>query len=124
MAVCAIARCENRYLQEWVSDWLEHGVNKIFIYDNGHGNEERPETVLVDWIKQGKVEIIGFRDVGGDYNAQDEAYNDFYQRHGDDYAWIGFFDIDELIEFEDQKQSIPDLLNSFKDADAVAPSPC
>lgn len=122
VAVCAIVRCENRYLQEWVSDWLDHGVDKIFIYDNGHGNEERPETVLGEWIEQGKVEIIGFRDVGGDYNAQDEAYNDFYKRYGDDFAWIGFFDIDELIEFEDQtrKPSIPDLLNSFKDADAVA----
>ena len=39
VAVCAIARNENRYAVEWVEHYKKIGVSKIFIYDNYFGSE-------------------------------------------------------------------------------------
>ena len=118
VAICAIARCENKYLREWVNHHLQLGVKKIFIYDNGHGDEEHVgfEGIL-PLIDKGQIEIINCWDKGGDYNIQDVAYMDCYQKHGHEYGWIGFVDIDEMVMIKG-KTKLPTLLNKM-DADAV-----
>ena len=97
---------------------LETGAKKIYIYDNGFGNEEKVADVLEDYIKPGIVKVIDFRNQGGDFNAQDKAYNEFYQQHGHEYGWIGFLDIDEFIMIKGRTK-LPTILNKME-ADAVA----
>jgi hypothetical protein len=63
------------------------------------------------------VEVINYRDKGGDFNVQDRAYNDFYKNHGHEYAWVGFLDIDEFVMIKGRTK-LPTLLNKM-DADAV-----
>lgn len=118
VAICAIARCENKYLREWVDYHWKLGAKKIYIYDNGFGNEEKVADVLEDYIKPGIVKVIDFRNQGGDFNAQDKAYNEFYQQHGREYGWIGFLDIDEFIMIKGRTK-LPTILNKME-ADAVA----
>lgn len=113
VAICAIARNENLYLKEWADYHLKMGVEHIYLYDNGHGNEERPSDVLDDY----RVTIIDWRDVGG--RAQCGAYDDCYRNHGGEYAWIGFIDIDEFVMTE-KKVSLPKVLSAHKQADIVA----
>ena len=119
VAVCAIVRCENRYLKEWVDHHFRLGVKKFFIYDNGYGDEERPEDVLYQEIQAGIVEVIDYRNRGGNFNVQDEAYNNCYLMHGNEWGWIGYLDIDELVIIKGNIK-LPTLLNKFRDADAVA----
>ena len=118
VAICAIVRCENKYLVEWCSHHLRLGVKKIFIYDNGHGNEERPDAVLDALINAGQVEICDARNMGGNYNVQDTVYMDCYQKHGGEFAWIGFIDIDEFVMVRGRTK-LPTLLGKFDTADAV-----
>jgi hypothetical protein len=118
VAICAIVRCENKYLREWIDHHFRMGVKKFFIYDNGYGNEEKPEKVLYHDIEVGIVEVIDYRNQGGTFNVQDKAYNDCYAKHGHEYGWIGFLDIDELIQIKGNIK-LPTLLSKFK-ADAVA----
>ena len=40
VAVCCIGRQENRYINEFISHYLNLGVDKIFIYDNNGYDEE------------------------------------------------------------------------------------
>lgn len=112
VAVCAIGRMENRYADEWVHHYLELGVDKIFIYDNNHDGEERFEDVLQTPIDAGFVEIIPFDGV------QRQAYEDFYNNRAGDFDWVGFFDFDEFVEFDDPTTDIHDYLDMIP-GDAV-----
>ena len=115
VTLCAIVRCENKYLREWVGHHLALGVKKIIICDNSYDGEEQPVEVLSDFVLNGQVEVLDFRNQGGDYNVQDVAYNYVYRRYGSTFGWIGFLDIDEMIDGCDD---IPQLLTG-KDADVM-----
>ena len=107
VAVCAIVRQEERYIREFIDHHKALGVSKFFIYDNGHGDEPSPAEVMQDYIDSGLVEVISWRD---DKKAQCPAYTDCYKKHGDEYAWIGFLDIDEQVEFKNSKETLPKYL--------------
>jgi hypothetical protein len=111
VAICAIGRNENRYAVDFVEHYMKMGVKKIYLYDNGFGDEERLSEVVNDK----KVEIIDWRDRK---NQQCAAYEDCYQKHGDEYAWIGFFDFDELLNIC-TKRNLPKLMDAYSHADAV-----
>ena len=111
VAVCAIVRNENRYLREWIEWHKGLGVEKFFIYDNGHGNDENPRDVIGD---DPHVVIMDWRDRDG--NTQCEAYDDCYREHGSEFDWMGFIDIDEFVQ---SKMPLPDVLNTIE-ADVVA----
>ena len=111
VAVCAIVRNENRYLREWIEWHKSLGVEKFFIYDNGHGNDENPRDVIGD---DPHVVIFDWRDRDG--NTQCEAYDECYREHGSEFAWMGFIDIDEFVRSE---MPMPDLLDMLQ-ADVVA----
>jgi len=116
VAICAIVRCENKYLREWVAHHLSLGVKKIFICDNSYGDEEQPTAVLGDYIGKGHVEVLDYRNQGGSFNVQDKAYNEVYRERGGSYAWMGFLDIDEMIDGCDD---ITEFLDDKQDADVV-----
>lgn len=111
VAICAIVRCENKYLREWIEWHKSLGVERFFIYDNGHGNDENPRDVIGD---DPQVMIIDWRDRDG--NTQCEAYDECYREHGSEFAWMGFIDLDEFVRSE---MPLPDVLNTIED-DVVA----
>ena len=111
VAICAIGRMENRYLREWIEWHKGLGVEKFFIYDNGHGNDENPRDVIGD---DPQVVIMDWRDRDG--NTQCEAYDECYREHGSEFDWMGFIDIDEFVQSE---RPLPDVLNTIE-ADVVA----
>ena len=89
--ICAIAKNENQYINNWVNWHLNLGFDRIYLYDNND-----PETTFVgNFIEQlDKVEII---DVRGKHEAnfQNKCYNEFYNSHK--FDWCAFIDIDEFI---------------------------
>ena len=101
VAICVIARMEHDYLFEFVEHYIGLGVSKIFIYDNGRGDEPVPQ------ITRAQVEVINWRDREAGQNA---AYNDCYQKHGYDYGWIGFLDADEFVRLSDRHKDIATYL--------------
>ena len=101
IAICAIARNENRYAVEWVEHYKKIGVSKIFIYDNYFGNEIPIAETLKDYVDSGFVEIT---DIHDQMFKQLPAYMDCYKKHGNDYAWIGFLDLDEYLRWEGRKK--------------------
>ena len=111
VAVCAIVRNENRYLREWIEWHKGLGVEKFFIYDNGHGNDENPHDVIGN---DPQVVIMDWRDRDG--NTQCEAYDECYREHGSEFAWMGFIDLDEFVQSE---MPLPDVLSTLQ-ADVVA----
>ena len=113
VAVCAIGRLENRYAVEWVEHYNSLGVDKIFIYDNNRVDDGEMFTdVLYPYIEAGFVEIIYWD------GLQKQAYEDCYNRHNDEFAWIGFLDFDEFVEIQDGRK-VHDLLTGFDFADVL-----
>lgn len=103
VALCCIGRMENRYSKEYVEYYKNIGVDKIFIYDNNYDGEEHFEDVIGDYISDGFVDVINYRNKK---SCQLSAYQDCYDNYSNEYDWICYFDFDEFIEmngFEDIK---------------------
>ena len=114
VAICAIARQENRYICEWLDYYRSIGVAKIFLYDNYHGNEEQLKYVVQPYIDSGFVELHDRHDQ--DF-AQCAAYDHCYLHHGYEYAWIGFFDIDEFLRFKGK--NIAKFMERYKEGNVL-----
>ena len=97
IALCCIGRLENKYAVEFVEFYNDLGVDKFFIYDNNHDGEEHFEEVLQPYIDKGIVEIVNYRNKSF---CQVKSYQDCYNKHGNEYDWICFFDFDEYLLLE------------------------
>ena len=109
-AICAIAKNENAYVNDWVNYHLALGFDKIYLYDNND-----PETPFVgDFIEQAsKVEIIDWHVEEEHILNQVAAYNDFAEKYGQLYDWCAVIDIDEYIFLN--VASIKDFLSKAPD---------
>ena len=96
IALCCIAKNENRYILEWVNHYKKLGFDKIIIYDNNDISGEFLDDVLSDFINSGFVEIVNYR--GRTVKAQQKAYEECYENNKNKFDWIAFFDCDEFLE--------------------------
>lgn len=109
-AICAIAKNENDYINDWCEWHINLGFDKIFIFDN---NE--PETPFVgNFLKNKTKEHVIIIPVNHFKQFQKQAYNDFYKNFGVNYDWSAFIDIDEFIVLNKNK-NIKDFLSNIKD---------
>lgn len=98
-AVCAIAKNENNYIEEWIRHYLKLGFDKIVLYDNNDLDGERLEDRIGDYIGAGSVDLI---DARGKKSYQLEAFNRCYHDYADRVDWILFVDIDEFLTLESE----------------------
>lgn len=115
--LCAIAKMENKYIREWVEHHKNMGFTNIVLYDNNDIDGEYFEDVINDYIESGFVILKNYR---GKYRIQVQSYIDCYNEFKDQYDWIGFWDIDEFIQFQYDK-TISDFLrkNIFKNVSCI-----
>ena len=62
VCVCTIARHENVYAREFVEHYKKYGVDRIFIYDNNDQEDQQLESYISDYINNGFVKIINYRE--------------------------------------------------------------
>ena len=98
ICMCTIGKQENLYVREFISHYKNYGVDKIFIYDNNEIIGEHFESVIMDYIDNGLVEIIDFR---GKNRSQLKAYQDCLNKNLNKYNWLMFYDMDEFIYLKD-----------------------
>ena len=93
--LCALAKNEHLYINEWVNHYLKLGVDKIFIFDND--NKDAP--YIGDYIDKEclpKIRIINARGVHRP-KMQHDFYTNFYNIQKDNFDWCLFCDIDEFL---------------------------
>ena len=93
VVVCAMAKNEHLYINDWVKHYLKIGFDKIYIYDND--DEDKP--YIGDYIDEKclkSVEIINIRGQKGK-QLQHDIYTKFYRTHR--FEWCLFCDIDEFL---------------------------
>lgn len=91
IVLCALAKNEHLYINDFVNYYAKLGFDKIYIYDN----DDMDKPFIGDYIKdKSKVEIIDVRGQGGRC-FQHKVYTDFYKTHK--FEWVFFCDIDEYL---------------------------
>ena len=95
VVICAMAKNEHKYINEWVRHHLRLGFDKIYLYDNDDTNAPNVSDFINDKYKK-KVKIIDIRGAHCD-KLQQKIYNDFYNNYSNDFDWCMFCDIDEFL---------------------------
>lgn len=117
VALCAMAKCENLYINEWAEYHLNLGFDHIYVYDNNEIDGEKISDVLSD----DRITVLNYRGKHqSSCETQVKAYNECYNGYGNKYDWIMFIDIDEFLTLE-KFGNIKDFLSQrcFADAKAV-----
>ena len=103
LSVCAEAKNEASYFQEWIEYHRLIGVEKFYIYDNESTDNTR--KVLEPYIKKGIVEYYFTPGRG----RQRAVYRDCVKRHRYNTKWLAFIDIDEFF-VPIEPQTLPEFL--------------
>ena len=111
ICLCVIAKNENLYIREFVEHYKNIVYNNIFLYDNNEKNGENFKEVINDYIQNGFVQLIYFKERKIDSFPQFDAYKDCYSRNNKKYNWLSFFDVDEFLEINGKYKTIQDFLN-------------
>ena len=95
VVVCALAKNEHLYINEWVKHYVNLGVDKIYIYDN----DDKTSPFVGGYINQkyaNKVIIKDIRGMRGTY-MQHNIYTGFYRKYHNTFDYCLFCDIDEFL---------------------------
>lgn len=95
VVICAMAKNEHLYINEWVRHYVNLGVDKIYLYDN----DEIDSPNVADFIDNDLKEYVCIIDIRGQkgVNMQHKIYTKFYNTFKDDFDWCLFCDIDEYL---------------------------
>ena len=96
VCVCALAKNEHRYINEWVSHYVSLGVDKIYIYDN----DDLDKQSIKDFIESKFYDYIVIKNIRGQNKPklQQSIYTGFYAKYGKTFDWCLFCDIDEFLD--------------------------
>ena len=111
VAMCAIAKKENRYIKYFIKHYKDIGYNHFYLYDNNLSGRESLEDVEIvkDGVKEGYITIIDYKNIPN--HPQMEAYYSCYENYNKEYDWISFYDIDEFLILKEKRIKIQHFLN-------------
>ncbi len=95
VVICALAKNEHLYINEWVKHYVELGVDKIYLYDN----DDKTSPYIGNYINgkyADKIKIIDIRGMSGTC-MQHTIYSSFYRKYGTTFDYCLFCDIDEFL---------------------------
>ncbi len=90
-SLCAIARDETPYLEEWIQYHALIGFERIYVYDNESAVPAR--EILAPYVDSGLVRV---EEIAG-RGPQREAYQRCLDDHGPGTRWLAFLDVDEFL---------------------------
>ena len=105
-ALVALAKDEDRYIDEWIQYNVKLGFDDIFIFQN-------------DWKYSGTLNYnnVHFIDCPGE-KIQNKCYNDFLSTTGKEYDFSAFLDIDEFLVLKKHK-TVNEWLETCQDCDVI-----
>lgn len=111
IAVCAIMKDENQYIEEWSNHCKNLGFDHIFIYDN---NSKIPLVSEKDYIT-----IVNWPD--DKFKSQSRSYLSCAKNEGKDYDYILFIDADEFYMSKSMNihKDVENLKNKYGDFDGL-----
>lgn len=108
--VCAIAKEEDLYIEEWVQYHLKLGFDAIYVFDNS----EAGTLASLPAKYPGKVHVHHVPM----HPLQFAVYNTFAEQHVASHTWCAFIDVDEFIVLK-KHRCIKSFLREHCDSGAV-----
>jgi len=105
LCLIAIFKNESHIFKEWIDHYLNQGVDKFFLLDNGSTDEYY--SILEPYIAAGKVDLVK----DAKKYAQEELYNKHFLNKCRRYEWVIVCDLDEFIYGRKYCSSIKDFLS-------------
>jgi len=95
IVVCAMAKNEHKYINEWVEHYINLGVDKIYIYDN----DDLDKPFIKNFISSKFLNKCVIKNIRGQKRPklQHDIYTGFYTKYGKTFDWCLFCDIDEFL---------------------------
>lgn len=95
VVVCAMAKNEHLYINEWVKHYVDLGVNHIYIYDN----DEPTSQFIGNFIDIKYKEKVTIKNIRGfkRIHLQNDIYTAFYKKYNSTFDYCLFCDIDEFL---------------------------
>lgn len=122
LAFVAIVKDEAASVFEWIQFHLSAGVDYFFFYDDGSTDET--VAIIHQALPLGKFTIIPWKQRLKDAKScktihnQALAYAHAVSNYGENFRWMGFFDIDEFL-FPLDGNSIDAVLGDLLHADTI-----
>lgn len=91
LAICALAKNEQYYINDWVRYHLDMGIDHIYLYDNNDWED------VENFIDKEYLERITIIDIHGKVDPQHSSYTECFRSYKHLYDWMIFIDIDEFI---------------------------
>ena len=91
VALCSIGKKENLYVKEFISYYINLGIDHFFIYDNNEPNTEEISSEIEFPFKK-FITIYKTKS-----NCQSKIYTDCYKRNNKKYDWFLIVDFDEYL---------------------------
>jgi hypothetical protein len=110
LCLLAIFKNESHILKEWIEHYLNQGVDKIFLVDNG--STDSYYSILQPYISTGKVDLVK----DNKKYAQVELYNKHFLHKCKAYDWVIVCDLDEFIYGRKYCNSIKEFLSKVHDS--------
>ena len=113
IAICAIIKDEQRYLEEWLQYHFKLGFDEIYLYEDLESTSHKEicdkyENVFLDKIENHfQTDRINIR-------RQRELYELFIEKYKDSFDWVAFIDIDEFIMTENNLD-LKTILKEYND---------
>lgn len=105
VAIIAIAKNEELYINEWINYHLNLGFDNIIICDNDD------ELILPSVINNDRVIIEDYTKIEA---VQPKAYTDMFIKYRKDFDWFLFIDVDEFL-FLEKHRNVKDFISEFQD---------
>lgn len=112
VVLCALAKNENIYINEWCHYYLNMGFSHLYIYDNN----DFSSPYVGDFIDKDildKITIFDLREQKGE-KLQADVYSRFYNEYNNSFDWCAFFDVDEFLDLNKEFKTIQEFLGQEK----------
>ena len=95
VVVCAMAKNEHLYINEWVKHYIDIGVDTIYIYDN----DDIDKPYIGNFINPKLLSKCVIKNIRGQQrpHLQQDIYTGFYIKYGKTFDFCLFCDIDEFL---------------------------
>jgi len=104
LSVYAIFKNESVALEEWLTHYINEGVDHFFLIDNGSTDNYEP---ILDKFP-GRITL--YKDA--EKHKQNDHYNNYLFKHNTESEWIIIVDLDEFVYSRDGFDKISDYLKT------------
>jgi hypothetical protein len=109
LCLVAIFKNESHILKEWIAHYINEGVEKFFLIDNG--SSDNYLHCLKPYIEQNTIDLV----LDKKRYCQVELYNKHFLEKCKEYKWVLVCDLDEFVYARKEFSAISQYLNTLHD---------